>query len=192
MKKLISVLLTIILLIGVASAEEPSQATDVTYKTLYYSVMEAVKEDASNTENRLVIKDIAVWRINDNLAGFSFQGDDWLVYGEADMTTGIVKNVLCDLPYTNAGIMMTYMVCFALSEETTTSAFIDKYAGENSILSSKPFPNYVNVVDAGNDHTIVYGFKRDGESSLNNEANACNMRTFIEKVQTFSTAGDNE
>lgn len=189
MKKLIAILITVMLLFGIASAEETLK-TDVTYKTLYYSIMEAVKEDAGSAENRLVIKNITIWRINDSLAGFSFQGDDWMIYGEADMATGIVTNVLCELPYTNAGVMMTYMVCFALSEETTTSAFIENYKGENSILSGKAFPNYKNVVDAGNEHTIVYGFKRDGEASLNNEANACDMRTLIEKVQTFSASGD--
>lgn len=187
MKKLIAVLLAIVLLLGLASAEESSR-TDVTYKVLYYSIMEAAKEDANNSGNHLIIKDISVWRINDKMAGFSFQGDEWLIYGEADMQTGIVTDVLCELPYTNAGIMMTYMVCFALSEETTTNAFIDKYAGEKSILSGKPFPNYENVLDAGNESAIVYGFKRTGDLSLNSEANACDMRTLIEQVQTFSTS----
>ena len=200
MKKLIALLLACLMVISMAAAEEPvivpegvaeetaeeatapnTEAVDVTYKALYLALMESIKEKGD--ENFLTISDLSVWKINDTLAGFSFQGEGWLIYGEADMNTGIIKKILCDIPYTKAGLMTIYMVAYVLSEEADANVFISKYAGEDSVLKNEPFPNYAVESDAGNETTVVCSFVRTGEITLKNEENACDMKPLIESIQ---------
>ena len=184
MKKAIAFILMIILVCASATAENAAVTSDVTYRTLYSNMIQGVTED-DNSDSQLKIENATVWKLSDEIAGFAFQGDGWQITGEADMKTGIITRLFCRLPYTQAGILMTYVTAYVLSEETTPDEFIDKYVGENSLLNGKPFPHYVNTLDAGNDDNIVYEFTRVGSMTLEQENNACEMRPLIEQIQKF-------
>ena len=192
MRKIIALALAMVMLFGIASAEgviapdtgSTTATTDATYKTLYENIYRGLSTDEdSQTDSQLKINVATVWKINDALAGFMFKGADWMLYGEAEMTTGLVKNVFCKLPYNNAGILMTYMVAFTLSGLTSTDEFIKTYIGSDTLLNGTPFPDYKNILDAGNDQYMVYEFERSGEYVLYNAENACDMSGLIASLQ---------
>lgn len=185
MKKTVLIFMAFILMLCSVAVSESSESVDVTYRTLYNVMIQAMKDIDEGETDKLVVKNATVWKINNDTAGFSFQGSEWLVYGEADMQTGIITRLLCRLPYTEAGLIMTYMTTMVLSEEKSTDAFIEKYVGEKSLLNGKSFPHYENTLDAGNASNIVYEFTRLGSISLENENNRCDMRSLIDQIQTF-------
>jgi hypothetical protein len=183
MKKAVAIVILLVFVCTMAFAEESAQR-DVTYRTLYNSMIQGVRED-DGTDTQLKIENATVWKLSDEIAGFTFQGEGWQIIGEADMETGIITRLFCRLPYTEAGLLMTYVTAFVLSEETSTETFISKYVGEKSLLNGNPFPHYVNTLDAGNEENIVYEFTRVGSMALENEENRCEMKTLIEQIQRF-------
>lgn len=184
MKKVVAVILMIMLVCVSAAADNAAAKSDVTYRTLYSNIIQGVTEN-DGSDSQLRIENATVWKISDDLAGFAFQGDGWQITGEADMNTGIIMRLLCRLPYTQAGMLMTYVTAYVLSEETTPDDFISKYVGENSMLNGNPFPHYANTLDAGNEDNIVYEFTRIGSMTLEQESNACEMKPLIEQIQKF-------
>ncbi len=186
MKKIAAIVIVLVSLCSVVlSNAESTNAADITYKTLYECMLQAMKDTDDNADDMLVVENATVWKVSDDLAGFSFQGPDWQVFGETDMTTGIITRLFCRMPYTKAGLMMTYMTAYVLSEESSPTEFISNYVGENSMLTGKPFPHYANTLDAGNETTIVYEFTRVGSVSLENPENQCDMTQLIAKIQAF-------
>lgn len=186
MKKIVTLLLIAVMLCSVAlSYGESVNTSDVTYKTLYTNMIQAMKDNSAGTEDQLIVENATVWKISDTLAGFAFQGEDWQIFGEADMETGIVSRLFCRLPYTKAGLLMTYMTAYVLSEEPTPNDFISNYVGEDSLLNGKPFPHYANTLDAGNESTLVYEFTRTGSFDLVSPDNKCEMKQLIEQIQVF-------
>ena len=184
MKKMIAFIAIAVMLFSVSIAESNEKATDVTYRTLYNVLSQGMKTD-EGTEDQLRVEDATVWKINDSKAGFTFQGHDWFVLGEADMETGVILKLTCKLPYSAAGIIMTYMTTMVLSEEVSADAYIQKYVGENSLLNGNSFPHYENTLDAGNADNIVYEFTRVGSYDLTDENNRCDMKQLIQQLQTF-------
>ena len=183
MKKIAAVALLVCLVFSCAIAETATDV-DITYKYLYMNILSALKtEEENGNDNRLNVTCATVWKKNDEKAGFSFEGDDWMIYGEANMDTGVITHIMCKLPYDESGLIATYIVAFTLSGMTSTDEFFSKYAGENTILKNEAFPNYVNTLDAGNETTMVYEFTRIGSESLNNEANKCYMAELIKSLQ---------
>lgn len=186
MKKVVSLLIVVVMLCTVAlSFGENVSSPDVTFKTLYTNMVQAMKDSSGGSEEQLMVENATVWKISDTLAGFAFQGSDWQIFGEADMETGIILRLFCRLPYTKAGLLMTYMTAYVLSEEPTPSDFISNYVGDNSLLNGKPFPHYANTLDAGNESTLVYEFTRTGGYELADPENKCEMKQLIDQIQVF-------
>lgn len=183
MKKIIAFILVLCAMCSCAFSEEAT-AIDVTYKYLYMNILSSMKSSAAeDNETRFDVTCVTVWKKNEEKAGFSFEGEEWSIYGETDMETGIITKVMAVLPYTRAGVAMTYMLTYTLSGMTSIEDFKEKYIGEDSVLKNREFDNYMITLDAGNEQTMVYEFSRVGSESLNNEANKCNMTELIMSLQ---------
>ena len=183
-KAFISVVLVVVFcFVSVIASAESVSAIDATYEYLFANLLHVMSMDGQN--DTIKLQNATVWKINDSMAGFMFEGDDWNIIGEALMDTGLIYKVNARLPFTYAGILATRLIAYTLSEESDWDAFVAAYTTDDSILAEKQMAHYVNTLNSGNATTMIYEFTRTTNLDLNNNANAFNMKDTILTMQAF-------
>jgi hypothetical protein len=183
MKKSITafIIAFILLITNVICMAEENSIKDATYEYLFANLLDVISTDGSN--NTLKLQNATVWRVNDTLAGFMFEGDDWQITGEAITETGVIYKINARLPYNVAGIFATRMIAYTLSEVSTWDVFTSTYTDENTILNTTPMNHYVNTLNSGNSSTMIFEFTRIVSLDLNDNTNAFNMVNTIKTMQ---------
>ena len=170
-------------LVSVAATAESVSTIDATYEYLFANLLHVMSVDGQNDTVKL--QNATVWKVNDSMAGFMFEGDDWNIMGEAMIDTGLIYKVSARLPFTYAGILATRLIAFTLSEEPDWDAFVENYTTDDTILAEKPLVHYVNTLNSGNSKTMIFEFTRTTNLDLNNAANAFNMKETISAMQAI-------
>ena len=176
-------LLIVISVVGSVYAETIN--CDVTYPYLLNNMLYAINASGDvSTDDTVVIDTASVWKQSEDKAGFNISGENLLVYGEADIDTGIITKLLCRLPWVPSGINLWSLIMFSMSGEQSFEMFFEKYVDDDGFLIDKcQFPNYAITLYVENEGNLVFELVKTGSLSVTNEDNAVNMREYIEALQ---------
>lgn len=186
MKKLITIVLAIAMIMTAAisfAESTDNKAKDATYEYLFSNLLDVVSTDGSNST--LKLQNATVWKVNDSLAGFMFEGDEWIVIGEAFIENGLIYKINARFPYNVAGILATRLIAYTLSEMPSWDMFTANYTSEDAILTATPMKHYVNTLNSGNTTTMIFEFTRIVDINLNDQNNAFNMANTIKTMQNI-------
>lgn len=181
---LVSLAAILVLAASLSCQAEEAQYNDVTYVYMLNNALYAISSSDDAGESMVVLDTASVWRQADDLAGFSLVGDRLLVYGEADMDTGIITKLFCRLPWSAGGVNLWSLIMFSMSGEQTYQAFAEKYIDENGDLRPGiSFPSYAFTLYGVTGEDLVFELVRIGSWKLASGEGDSSMREFIEMLQ---------
>ncbi len=182
-RKLTAAVLTLAMLCCMAVCAM-AENHDVTYRDILDAMVQCMEPTEEGGEAILYPTSATVWSQSGDLAGFSFEGSDFTVYGTAWKNTGLIRHILVRLPANQAGLTVYFQLLTTLSGEEDMDAFSARYLAPGSdqatLLELPCFQETVDIVDG---NVILAEFFRSRSNELENAENAVPMQELIDALR---------